>query len=584
MVLSSGSKLGADEIESPLGAGGMGEVYRARDTRLDRTVAIKILPGHLSENPEAKERFEREARAISTLNHPNICTLYDIGQQDGMSYLVMEHLEGESLADRLKKGALSVKKTLRVGIDVCEALEAAHRQCIVHRDLKPGNIMLTPGGAKLMDFGLAKAVSIATAKATVGSGTPPSFTAAATAVSSSPISPLTIAGTIVGTVQYMSPEQIEGKEIDSRADIFALGSILYEMAAGKRPFEGKSQLSLASAILEKDPEPISATKPLVPAAFEHAVTTCLQKEPEHRYQTAHDLKLQLQWIATSSSSTAMPALQRRSRKGEQLGWAIAAVVALGLGLIVGNFIQRAAPSAQVTRTVINPPEKTILNLAGDSAGPPVLSADGSMLAFTATNQDGSTSIWVRPMDSLEARPIAGTENASFPFWSPDGRSLGFFAEGKLKTVELNGGSAQVIADAPFGRGGAWGPGGVILFSPGTQTPLMRVSPTGGTPVAVTKIDASQHSSHRWPFFLPDGKHFLYLAIHHEPSRWDNDTLYYASLDGRENQPLFKSLSNAIYAGRFLLFAHRDQLMAQPFACRHGEIERRTCKHCPRRFE
>lgn len=568
MVLTSGTKLGAYEIQSPLGAGGMGEVYRAKDTRLERTVAIKVLPNHLSANPDAKERFDREARAISSLNHPRICTLYDVGHQDGIDFLVMEYLEGESLAERLKKGALSLKESLKVGIEVCEALEVAHRQGIVHRDLKPANIMLTQSGAKLMDFGLAKPLAMATAGP--GSGAPPSFTAVAvTAAGPSPLSPLTTAGTIVGTVQYMSPEQIEGKEAGARSDIFALGAVLYEMVAGKRPFEGKSQISLASSILEKDPEPISALKPSAPPAFEHAVTTCLQKDPEERFQTAHDVKLQLQWIATSSSSGAMAALPvsvatSTSRKRERLGWIIAFVVALALGLLAGNFADRSVPTARVTRTLMNPPENTTLNLTGDSAGPPVLSPDGSSVAFTATKPDGSTAIWVRPMDSLDARVVPGTENAIFPFWSPDSRSLGFFADGKLKTVDLDGNSAQVLADAPFGRGGAWGAGGVIVFSAGTQTPLTRVSVSGGTPVVATTVDRDKHTSHRWPFFLPDGKHFLYLAIHHEPSKSANNTLYYASLDGRENRALFSCQSNAVYAGGFLLFARGDQLMAQSF--------------------
>ena len=306
MTLNLGTKLGAYQIQSAIGAGGMGEVYRAVDMRLNRTVAIKVLPGHLSESPEAKERFDREARAISALNHARICTLYDVGHQDGVDFLIMEFLEGESLADRLRKGALPVKETLKIGIDVCEALEAAHRHGIVHRDLKPGNIMLTPGGAKLMDFGLAKPLGVAAASSRAGSA--PSFTAVATALGSSPISPLTSAGTIVGTIQYMSPEQIEGKEADARSDIFALGSVLYEMAAGKRPFEGKSQISLASAILEKDPEPISTIKPMTPPAFDYTVNTCLQKNPDDRFQTAHDVKLQLQWIVTSSSSTGMKAM------------------------------------------------------------------------------------------------------------------------------------------------------------------------------------------------------------------------------------------------------------------------------------
>jgi len=573
MVLTSGSKLGAYEIESLLGSGGMGEVYRARDTRLDRTVAIKVLPANHSENPEARERFEREARAISALNHPRICTLYDIGHQDGIAFLVMEFLEGETLAERLRKGALPLKETLKIGIEVCEALDVAHRRGIVHRDLKPGNIMLTQGGAKLMDFGLAKPLSMAGAGS--GSGTPPSFTAvAATSTGANLISPLTTAGTIVGTVQYMAPEQIEGKEADARSDIFALGTVLYEMAAGKRPFEGKSQISLASAILEKDPEPISAVRPMTPPAFEHVVTTCLQKEPEQRFQTAHDVKLELQWVATGSSSTGMAALHGaapKSRMRERVGWAVAFALALALGAIAGTLVNRSTSPALMMRTVINPPEKTTLNLSGDAAGPPVLSPDGASLAFTANGADGNTAIWVRPMDSLEAKPLPGTENAVFPFWAPDSRSLGFFADGKLKTIDVNGSSPQVIANAPFGRGGAWGPGGVILFSPATLNPLMRINATGGTPVEVTKVDNTQHTSHRWPFFLPDGKHFLYLAIHHDPSKWTNDMVYYASMDGKENRPLFHSQSNAIYSGGFLLFARNDQLMAQPFDPASGTL-------------
>jgi Tol biopolymer transport system component len=569
MTLQSGTKLGAYQIQAAIGAGGMGEVYRAIDTRLNRNVAIKVLPAHLCESCEAKERFEREARAISALNHPRICTLYDIGHQDGTDFLVMEFLEGESLADRLKKGALPLKETLKIGSDICDALEAAHRQGIIHRDLKPANVMLTPGGAKLMDFGLAKPLGVAAASSRAGSA--PSFTAVATATGSSPISPLTSAGTVVGTIQYMSPEQIEGKDADARSDIFALGAVLYEMASGKRPFEGRSQISLASAILEKDPDPITSIKPMTPPALEYAINICLQKHPDDRFQTAHDVKLQLQWIATSSSTgiKAMPASAPPKRS--PLGWIVAAVIALVVFGTAAALLMRPAPWRQVTRTMINPPEKAVLNLSGDAAGPPVLSPDGTMLAFTATKSDGVTAIWVRPMNSLEAQPLRGSENAVFPFWSPDSRSLGFFADGKLKTIDLNGSSAQIVADAPFGRGGAWGADGVILFSPGTVNALLRVNATGGTPEQVTKIDPSQHTSHRWPFFLPDGKHFLYFAINHTPSKWNNDMLYFASLDGKENRPLFHSLSNAIYADGFLLFARNDQLMAQPFDPGNGKL-------------
>jgi Tol biopolymer transport system component len=570
MSLTSGTKLGPYEIHSPLGAGGMGEVYRALDTRLDRCVAIKVLASHLSSSPELRQRMEREARAISSLNHPHICHLYDIGSQNGTDYLVMEFLEGQTLADRLRTGAMPLNEILKVGIAIAEALAVAHRQGVVHRDLKPGNIMLTPSGAKLMDFGLAKPLAMQTA--TSGSGTPPSFTAVATLSGPSPLSPLTTAGSIIGTIQYMSPEQIEGKEADARSDIFAFGAVLYEMVAGKRPFSGKSQISLASSILESDPQPISAIKPLTPPAFEHLVTTCLQKNPDERFQAAHDIKLELQWIAGGGSAPAASAAEPPvSQKRERLGWVVALAATVILGAAAGMFLHTSPQSTRATRTVINPPEKATLNLTGDTAGPPVLSPDGTSVAFTAVGADGKTLIWVRPMNSLDAHALADTENATFPFWSPDGRSLGFLADGKLKTIDVNGGSALVIAESELGRGGSWGPGGVLLVAPNVSTPIMRVSANGGSLVPITKVDLAQHTSHRWPFFLPDGKHFLYLAIHHDASKAANNTVYYASLDGRENRALFHSQSNAIYANGFLLFARADQLMAQSFDHAKGTL-------------
>src|ERR1700687_2938581 len=294
MSLTAGTKLGPYEIQSPLGAGGMGEVYRARDVRLDRTVAIKVLASHLSSSPELKQRMEREARAISSLNHPHICHLYDIGSQDGTDYLVMEFLEGETLAERIRKGAVPLNEILKIGLAVGEALAVAHRQGIVHRDLKPGNIMLTKGGAKLMDFGLAKSAG---SGAPTGTSSAPFLSAAQTMSQASPVSPLTTAGTMIGTIQYMSPEQIEGKEADARSDLFALGAVLYEMVTGARPFEGKRQISLASSILERDPAPMRTTKPLTPAAFERVLSSCLAKNPDDRFQTAHDVRLDLEWIA-----------------------------------------------------------------------------------------------------------------------------------------------------------------------------------------------------------------------------------------------------------------------------------------------
>ena len=571
MTLTSGTRLGPYEIQSPLGAGGMGEVYRALDTRLDRSVAIKVLASHLSSSPDLKQRMEREARAISSLNNPRICQLYDIGSQNGTDYLVMEFLEGETLAERLRKGPMPLADVFKIGIPIAEALAVAHRSGIVHRDLKPGNIMLTKDGAKLMDFGLAKPVGLQST--TTNSASVPSFTAAATLSGPSPLTPLTTAGNIIGTVQYMSPEQIEGKEADARSDIFALGAVLYEMTVGKRPFEGKSQISLASAILEKDPEPISSIKPEAPKALGFVLTTCLQKNPEDRFQSAHDIKLQLQWIMQDRSHASVPVGASppvRSFTRERIAWAAAVIIAIALAA-AGVLANRWLQSAKVIRTVIDPPAKTMLNLVGDSAGPPVLSPDGGSIAFAATGADGKTQLWVRPMNMPEAHELPGTDNAVFPFWSPDSRALGFFADNKLKTIDLNGGSAQMIADAPIGRGGAWGPGGVILFSPRIQAPLMRVSAGGGTPVPVTKIDPDRHTSHRWPFFLPDGRHFLYLAIHHDPSRAANNAVYYASLDGHDNRELFRSQSNAVYGSGYLLFARGDQLLGQAFDPANGKL-------------
>jgi len=570
MALTPGTKLGPYEIQSPLGAGGMGEVYRALDTRLDRSVAIKVLASHLSSSPELKQRMEREARAISSLNHPHICQLYDIGSQNGADFLVMEFLEGETLAERLRKGPLLLAEIYKIGIAVAEALAVAHRSGIVHRDLKPGNIMLTAGGAKLMDFGLAKPLGAPAASSGSGSA-PPSFTAAATMSGPSPLTPLTTAGSIIGTIQYMAPEQIEGKEADARSDIFAFGAVLYEMAAGKRPFSGKSQISLASSILEADPASISALKPDTPAAFEHVVTTCLQKNPEERYQSAQDVKLELQWIALDRSSPAAAKTTPAPPGRERLGWAAAVVAASVLGAALALLFYHPAPSTHSIRAIIDPPEKTTFNLTGDSAGPPVLSPDGSSIAFATTGADGKTALWIRPTNGLDAHALPGTEGAIFPFWSPDSRSLGFFAESKLKTIDLDVGSAQIVCDVALGRGGAWGPGGVILFSPAPSAPVMRVSASGGTPVAITKVDPALHTSHRWPFFLPDGKHFLYVALHHDPSKSANNTLYYASLDGRENRPLSRSQSNAVYASGFLLFGRGDQLIAQRFDPSTGEL-------------
>ena len=392
MAIKSETRLGPYEIVSAIGAGGMGEVYRARDTRLDRTVAIKVLSAP-SSSPDLKQRFEREARAISALSHPNICHLYDVGTQDGTDYLVMEYLEGETLAERLQKGPLPLEQTLKIGIEIAEALDKAHRQGIVHRDLKPSNIMVTKGGAKLMDFGLAKVRR-----------EEPLVSSAATQMTAA-TKLLTAEGTIVGTLQYMAPEQLEGKEADALSDIFAFGAVLYQMLAGKPAFDGASNASLIAAILSSEPPSISSLQP-VPPTLDWVVRTCLAKDRGERWRDAYDLKLQLEWIREECTQ---PGTGRRKT-----------IQALPM-----------ESQTQLVRAYVVPPEKSEFVFTGPNAGPVVVSPDGRRLAFSHLE---STLVFVRPMDSLAAQPLAGTQGASFPFWSYDSRSLGFFAGGKLRRI------------------------------------------------------------------------------------------------------------------------------------------------------
>ena len=561
MALTSGIKLGPYEIQSRLGAGGMGEVYRALDTRLDRTVAIKVLASHLSSSPELKQRMEREARAISSLNHPHICHLYDIGSQDGTDYLVMEFLEGETLAERIRKGAVPLNEILKIGIAVGEALAVAHRQGIVHRDLKPGNIMLTKGGAKLMDFGLAKSAG---SGAPTGTSSAPFLSAAQTMSQASPVSPLTTAGTMIGTIQYMSPEQIEGKEADARSDLFALGAVLYEMVTGARPFEGKSQISVASAILEKEPAPISAVQPLTPPAFEHIVTACLAKNPEDRFQTAHDVALQLKWIA-QRGTPALGSTGKRGNHRELLAWLIAG----GLALMLTAFVLwgRGSKGTEQT-TYFSAP----LPFAARAVA---VSPNGHTVAIAGHRESERIDVlWIYEPGSQEATNLARTEGASFPFWSPDGRSLGFFADGKLKKLNLDGGPVQTLCDASTGRGGAWNKDGVILFTPsGTLgVGLYRISASGGTPTQVTVPDKTlNEDSNRWPLFLPDGIHYLYSAINLSGRR-DLYSIYVGSLNSNEKRLVVKAKGNGAYAAPGYLLFYRDQtLFAQHFDTRKFEL-------------
>jgi len=554
-VLSSGTRLGPYEIQSPLGAGGMGEVYRARDTRLDRTVAIKILPSHLSEKPSMKQRFEREARAISSLQHPNICTLYDVGHQDGVDFLVMEYLEGETLARRLAKGPLPPEDVLRCGIEICEGLEQAHRHGVVHRDLKPGNIMLTKTAVKLLDFGLAKPLEAASAASLTSPVT------SSKTLEGEPRNPLTAEGTLLGTFQYMSPEQLEGKEVDARGDIFAFGAVLYEMATGKRAFEGKSQAGVVAAILERDPPPISSLRPMSPPALDRIVKQCLAKNPDVRWQTAHDVKLQLEWIGESGSQTGVPARLLGGRKHwDRLGWLLAAVFLL---------VMIAGGAAWWVGTRHSPPAMYFYSPVPFPANDLALSPDGRTLAMVAYwDQANNYVIWTYEVGSRRTSTVEGTEGASHPFWSPDGRSIGFFAQGKLKKVDVSGRSAQVLCDAPNGRGGTWNRAGTILFSPDGFGGLYRVLSAGGTPTEVTKPDASRfEASHRWPVFLPDGRHFLYLAANFS-GQFEKNTIYLSSLDLGEKRPIVSASSNVAYADPgYLLYLRDNALVAQRFDSR-----------------
>ncbi len=556
MALAAGVRLGPYEILGPLGAGGMGEVYKALDTRLDRTVAIKVLAPSLAGDPIFRERFDREARTISSLDHPHICVLHDVGRVGDVEYLVMQFLDGETLAARLERGPLPVALALDYASQIAAALDRAHRAGIVHRDLKPGNVMLARAGSgsstsvKLLDFGLAKA---------------PALAGAAPSAARTMTTPLTGQGTIVGTLQYMAPEQLEGRDIDARTDIFALGAILYEMLTARRPFDAASQAGVMAAILEKEPPPLSAVQPLMPPGLDRIVQRCLSKDPEARWQSAADLAAALSWLrADSGVAVASASVRPVSRRA----WFAAAAVAATLlltGLVAVGWLTRQAPRAPSLHARLMPP-------AFDVAVPEI-SPDGRMVVWSGATSDNKLPLWLQPLDSDSGRAIPGTEGAIFAFWSPDGRDVAFFSEQKLRRIAIAGGAPTIICEVPDTepRGGSWGSDGMIVFSGGRTGALSRVAATGGTPKPLTALDkTSGFTTHRWPQLLPDGRHVLYLA---SPNDGPNtrDAIVFTSVDGRESHVVLRVSSNPVFADGRLLFVDKGRLVAQPFDPEKGTV-------------
>ncbi|MGA9967083.1 MAG: protein kinase [Terriglobales bacterium] len=597
MALTPGTKLGPYEIQSPLGAGGMGEVYRARDTRLDRTVAIKILPEHLSSDPEAKQRFEREARAISSLNHPHICTLYDVGHQDGTAYIVMEFLEGETLADRLRKGPLAAQQVFKYGIEIGEGLDRAHRTGVVHRDLKPGNIMLTKGGAKLMDFGLAKAATVAA---------PPSSGLTMTQSTPAGAHPLTAQGTIVGTFHYMAPEQIEGKEADARSDIFAYGAVLYEMVTGRRAFEGKNQISVAGAILERDPAPVSAAKHGIPPGLARAIAICLAKDPEQRWASAHDVVLQLSSLANSEADRGEPAGGRFASRAVFTG----ALVVLILGALIGGLVsywtrpaRQAGPTIRFSMSfpkdaplelpnpiptlAIAPDGSAIAYLAAirssasaasdARSGPEQGSASMSAaegggsdrqayaeLAGLNSNAGASSALYLRRMDQGVPEHVPGSEGAVNPFFSPDSQWLAWISHGSLKKMMLGGGAPVTVCEVAnlFMGGAAWGADGYIYLTP---SDLVRVPASGGHLEVLAKVDPGKDAGYQSPQLLPGGKAVLLTRRPLNITSYNEAVIFAYRLDTHESVTLVEGGSAGMYLPTgHLLYARGGSFFAVPF--------------------
>jgi eukaryotic-like serine/threonine-protein kinase len=532
--LKPGTQLGPYRIADLLGAGGMGQVYRATDTRLNRTVAIKVLPKAFAADPQFRSRFDREAHVIASLTHPHICTLHDVGRYEGVDFLVMEYLDGDTLSARLRKGPLPFDQAMALAIEIAEALTAAHRVGIVHRDLKPGNIILTRTGAKLLDFGLAKPPSGVAGEASL----------AATTESSQ----VTAEGAIVGTLQYMAPEQLEGANADARTDIFAFGAILYEMLTGRRAFEGKSQAGLIAAIMRSDPPAITAEQPLTPPALDRIVKTCLAKDPDDRWQSARDLARELRWVRRN------PGVVGAGTKAGWMPWAAAALLAIAVAAVMVWRLTGPAMTPQATRFRIDPPPGMSLPPASQAYSPSI-SPDGRRLVFQIVH-DRQPLLAVRSLDALESQVLLGTEGGRWPFWSPDSRDVAFFVNGKLKKINAAGGPVQTICDVPSGWGGTWNRDGLIVFLRSEIEGFYQVPAAGGVPIAVLSQKNGERFNGR-PHFLPDGRRFLFGV--------SPDEVHVASLVDGSSRRVLKGTPAAVYARTgHLIFYQGTTLVAQRF--------------------
>jgi eukaryotic-like serine/threonine-protein kinase len=546
MSLSPGKTLGPYEIIGTLGAGGMGEVYKATDTRLDRTVAIKVLPEHVASDADLRHRFEREAKTLAALSHPHICNIHDVGSQNGIDFLVMEYLEGQTLAERLEKGALPLDQALRIGIQIADALAAAHRAGIIHRDLKPGNIMVTKSGVKLLDFGLAKTAAPAVAGSlSMLPTTPPNLTAQ---------------GTILGTFQYMAPEQLDGREADARTDIFAFGVVLYEMVTGKKAFEGTGRASLIAAIVEREPAAMSSLQPFTPPLLDHIVHRCLAKDADARWQSASDVMGELRWVAGPASQSAAPQTEKTRRRGLAWAWTVAGIaVAFALGVLITRRPQTADPVSMMRFTI----PVTIDYRAS-------ISPDGTRLAYVS--QLGT--VFVRPLNSTVDRPL---NTGIFVFdieWSPDSQSLAVSGQGRLVRVNVQDGQIQVLCDLPPStveattRGIAWGGNGTILFGAG-EGRLYQVPAAGGTPSPVTVLNQTRAVAQLWPQFLSDNRRFIFWA----QGRTSEDTgIYVGSLDSEESTFVLRTDVMARFEQGHLLFVREGALLAQPLDTRTMRLQ------------